>query len=895
MLEISRFFDKILKNPLKLKFFFAFSFIFFAIVIVTISFIVNYTYESKYMSEDMHNKASSTIQNKVKEFKHYINMHRFSMEAISNNGIFKNYLKTPTTKNNVIDLFETIIGSDQNVMQIRYIDENGAENIRIDRSQKEYLYKVIHDKDLQNKKDRYYFKEISKLKENSPMWISDIDLNIENGKIQQPHVPTVRFGKPVYSGNEFKGIIILNIFMKDILNSLTKSDMFLISLMDKDGEFLIGKDEIDNSIVDYSWSKFLLKKVNIENYAPEYINQILNTYEFRSELFHSRKISSEVGLSQELILVLKIKKAKIDEIKENTLHKILDTLGIVLLISGPIGLLLAYIPSVLATKVYRSSQKLDEKTMVFDEYLDAMNVNNIISKSNLKGKITYVNNNFCEVSGYTREEVLGKPHSILRDPTQSKETFKILWLTIQSGKTWKGILRNKKKDGSLYDVDIAIMPIKNTNNEIIEYLAIRHDITELAKQRKNLLAVATKDPLTDVGNRYKLNLDLEDHLINNVAVIDIDNFAQINDFFGHKIGDEVIIKFSKLLLENLTDEFQLYRLHSDKFAILNYTLDSTRFVNFISNLNTNMIESIIKTDLESFDIVTTSGISSCNKEIIISTAEIANKHAKKINKKILTYSTELNIEKEFEKNITWTQKVKKALTEDRIIMHYQPLYNNHTNKIEKYEALVRLEDEDGTIISPFYFLDIAKSSAQYIDITKVVIEKSFEKFKNVDIEFSINLTIEDILDSELCEYLEEMIYKYDIADKLVLELVESEGIEQFDIIQKFIKRVKNLGCKIAIDDFGTGYSNFEYLVKLEADYIKIDGSMIKNINTDPNMREIVETIIDFAKKMNYKTIGEFVATKELLDTVQELEINYAQGYYIGAPDENLQEENNIIR
>lgn len=890
MSNLSINFNSFIQNPLKLRLFFAFTFIFFAMIIATISFAVNYTYENKYVANEVHKKAISLINDKTQYLKYHFDIQKSRLNSISENSIFQDYLEDKQNKTNITSLFEQIIASDRNIMQIRYIDKNGLENIRIDRNGKDYSYKIIKENALQNKKDRYYFKEVAQLKEHSGVWISDIDLNIENGKIQKPYVPTVRLAIPVYHNTQFDGIIILNIFMEDILKTITNSSMFIISLVDSEGDFLVAKSEVDGKLVDLSWSKYHLTKLDTQHFAPKHIAQILNSYEFDSEMYHAKKISNTVGIPQDIRIILKMKNETIEKLKEESIHKILDTLGIILLISGPIGLLLAYIPSFLATKVYNSSKKLEEKTLLFDEYLEAMNINNIISKSDLKGRITYVNENFCKVSGYSEQELIGQPHSLLRDPSEAKETFKILWLTIQSGKTWKGILRNIKKDGGFYDIDIAIMPIFNSNKKIIEYLAIRHDITELIEQRKNLISIATKDPLTNTGNRYKLILDIKEHIVNNIAVIDIDKFSSINDFYGHEIGDEVIAKFSQLLLENITDEFEVYRLHSDKFAILNYTLDTNRFTNFITHLNTKMIESIISTEVEEFDIVTTSGISSCDNELILSTAEIANKHAKKIGKKVLLYSKELNIEKEFEQNIIWTHKVKKALSEDRIILHYQPLLNNHTQKIEKYEALVRLVDEDNSIISPFFFLDIAKSSGQYIDITKVVIEKSFKKFQHEDIEFSINLTVEDILDDELCSYLEEMIQRYNIASKLVLELVESEGIEQFGVVQKFIKRLKSYGCKIAIDDFGTGYSNFEYLVKLEADYIKIDGSMIKNINNDENMKEIVKTIIDFSKKMNYKTIGEFVATEEIMQTVKELDIDYSQGYYIGKPDENLQKE-----
>ena len=887
MSKLSSLFNSFLKSPILLKLFFALLFVLFAIMIATISFAVHYNYENNYIKKDIHHKAISFIETKTNILKHQIDKNKQYLYSLKNNAILQSYIKTGENKATTVALFEQIISADKDIMQIRYIDESGMEIIRLERNEQNEKYRIVNETALQNKKDRYYFQETSKLNESSPIWLSDIDLNIENGKVIKPYIPTLRLAKPLFEKNKFKGIIIINIFMKDILNQLAQSDIFMISLMDKNGDFLIGKYELEGKLFDFAWSKYVLNKVNIDDFLTQYANQILKSLYYETEYLHSKKINQDLGLAQELILVAKIKEGKIEELRKNTIHKILDTLGIVLLISGPLGLLLAYIPALLSTKVLASSKKLDEKTIIFDEYLEAMNINNIISKSDPKGKITYVNKNFCDVTGYTKEEIIGEPHSILRDPDEPKETFKILWLTIQAKKVWKGILRNRKKDGGYYDVDIAIMPIINQENEIIEYLAIRHEITELMEQRKNLISIATKDPLCEVGNRYKLNFDLQKQIVNNLAVIDIDKFSEINDFYGHKLGDEIIIKFSKLLLENITDEFELYRLHSDKFAIHNYTLSSDRFTNFIVHLNTKMIESIIETDIKSFDIVTTAGVSSCDQDIILLTAEMVNKYAKKINKKVLSYSPELKIEQVFSNNIKWTEKVKKALHEGRIITHYQPIYNNTTNEIEKYETLVRLRDEDGTIISPFYFLDIAKSSGQYIDITKVVIQKSFEKFKDLDIEFSINLTVEDILDEELPLYLEEMLAQYNIAHKLVLELVESEGIEEFDTIQKFIKKMKNLGCKIAIDDFGTGYSNFEYLVKLQTDYIKIDGSMIKNINDDENMKEIVKTIIDFSKKMNYKTIAEFVFSEEVYKSVKELDIDYSQGYYIGAPQDSL--------
>jgi len=171
-----------------------------------------------------------------------------------------------------------------------------------------------------------------------------------------------------------------------------------------------------------------------------------------------------------------------------------------------------------------------------------------------------------------------------------------------------------------------------------------------------------------------------------------------------------------------------------------------------------------------------------------------------------------------------------------------------------------------------------------------MIKKSFDTFKDTDLEFSVNLTIEDILNKDIKLYIFAMLKEYNIGKRVVFEIVESESIVNFQEVIEFIQKSKSYGCKIAIDDFGTGYSNFEYLLKLKADFIKIDGSMIKNIDTDLDAQTVVSTIVDFAKKMKIKTIAEFVENESIYNTVKALGIDYSQGYYFSEPKRELQEE-----
>ncbi|MCD6173060.1 MAG: EAL domain-containing protein, partial [Sulfurimonas sp.] len=227
--------------------------------------------------------------------------------------------------------------------------------------------------------------------------------------------------------------------------------------------------------------------------------------------------------------------------------------------------------------------------------------------------------------------------------------------------------------------------------------------------------------------------------------------------------------------------------------------------------------------------------------------------------------------------------IKDAIDSKNIISYFQPLYNNKTKKIEKYESLIRLVDASNKVISPFFFLDASKKANYYNQITRIVVYNSFETLKIIDEDISINLSFLDIEDDETREFIYNILQESTQCHRVVIELLEDETAKDFNLIQEFIKQVKLKGVKIAIDDFGAGYSNFERLVDFHPDILKIDGSLIKDIATNHYNRNIVETIQAFAKKENIKTIAEFVHNKEVFDIVNEIGIDYTQGYYISEP------------
>lgn len=230
--------------------------------------------------------------------------------------------------------------------------------------------------------------------------------------------------------------------------------------------------------------------------------------------------------------------------------------------------------------------------------------------------------------------------------------------------------------------------------------------------------------------------------------------------------------------------------------------------------------------------------------------------------------------------------VKIALDNYKIISYFQPIINNKTQAIDKYKSLVRLIDQDGKVLTPYQFLNISKKGSYYRKITQRVLENSFKMLHAITTKLSVNLSTIDIEEEETRENIYRLLDQYqEDNDRLVFEILEDENIKNFENIISFVQNVKSRGVQIAIDDFGAGYSNFERLLKFEPDILKIDGSIVRNIVSDQYSRNLVETIVTFAKKQNIQTIAEFVETKEIFDYLRDLGVDYSQGYYFGKPEE----------
>ncbi len=396
----------------------------------------------------------------------------------------------------------------------------------------------------------------------------------------------------------------------------------------------------------------------------------------------------------------------------------------------------------------------------------------------------------------------------------------------------------------------------------------------------------TYDQLTDLYNRKALENKLDIIDKPTILLINIDGFKNINDIYGNQVGDDLLIKTANLIKSELSfiDKLDIFRLGGDEFGVLFENIDDKEILEIANSLE----KVISKHNFIFKDLKLNISVSIVSNNIypILENADLTLKLLKQDHtKRVMRYTDDLNLKKSVEENMKTVDIIKNAIKDDRIIPYFQPIVNLKTLKIEKYEALVRLKLDDGTILPPYKFLETSKKSSQYYEITEIMFNKVIQTAKEYpQYRFSLNISMIDILNDKLIAIL------YDCFDKnlatvsrIDIELLESEFLEDTKKIQKFIKKVNSYGSKILIDDFGTGYSNFSYFSELDIDLVKIDGSIVSEIVDDKKKLHILKTIHQFTNGMKMTNVAEYVESREIALILQEVGVEYAQGYYFSQP------------
>jgi len=523
---------------------------------------------------------------------------------------------------------------------------------------------------------------------------------------------------------------------------------------------------------------------------------------------------------------------------------------------------------------------------LLNEHKKAIDASAIVSKTDLHGVITYVNEKFCEISGYSVKELVGKMHNIISHPDTPRAIFKELWSVILKGNVWQGVIKNKSKTGEVYYVNSTICPIFDLNNEIIEFIGIRYDVTDIYRQNL-IIKNQNTDLITQLGNATKLLSDIHKFKKRTLILIKINELLDIQQAYGFSIYNDALLVIANKLQSNLYEGSSIYRWNDDIFAILiSNQSDVEKIKDYCNAIQLRLEKRFVEIQENEFFITMNIGIAiNCQCENVVNDAQKALRNSIEKNQPISFYSDEIDTQQQLINSINWSKKIKNALTYDDIKIFGQNIFDTHGD-VYSTEILMRYFDKNTKeYISPFFFLKYAEKAQLYTKLSMRIIEQSFQYFSNTSKRFSVNLTMNDIKDKTMSNWIVSAINQYNVGNYLTIELVESTDYElESGYLLNFLKKIKSLGCKVAIDDFGSGYSNFEYLMRMPIDIMKIDGTLIKNIHKDQKSLEIVKTLIQFCKAMDLKVVVEYVENIETLELLKSLNVNYFQGYYFHKPE-----------
>jgi EAL domain-containing protein (putative c-di-GMP-specific phosphodiesterase class I)/CheY-like chemotaxis protein len=405
--------------------------------------------------------------------------------------------------------------------------------------------------------------------------------------------------------------------------------------------------------------------------------------------------------------------------------------------------------------------------------------------------------------------------------------------------------------------------------------------------RKYILSTANRN--TGFPNRAAFREEAGEYEAPILYLIKIDNLETIARFYGESKAVELQRRFADTLMEipvlRRLQRSRIYHFSSGYFGVLaDWSMPREAALDVAEEMYRDFQRKQDAWEELQYESDFTIGVS-VDAEDLLGQAELAVNEAVKSRVNIVYAPDIAEAAYELiETNMVWLRKIRNALARDAFIPLFQPIVNTTTGEVYKYEALVRMIDEDGSYASPGDFLVVAKNSKYYAKITQLVIQKAIDAFQNRREGVAINLSVLDIDNDETREFIFAALEENpDVARRLTIEIVEEEGLVHYDRVKGFIKKAKQFGATIAIDDFGSGYSNFVRIVDLDIDFIKIDGSLIRNVDTDPVIRNLVQGIKSFAAFSGIAVVAEFVENAGIMECMRSAGIEYSQGYYIGRP------------
>ncbi len=556
----------------------------------------------------------------------------------------------------------------------------------------------------------------------------------------------------------------------------------------------------------------------------------------------------------------------------------------IIVISG-ISLTLASFYVLLKVKDLQYRSKLLLQVFSSSKVQDCHEEDGAFAKFDKNFNITYVSKEFINILGI--EE--GNLRDLLKNFSLEEPMITKMELAVKDNHTFNDILELNIVNQTLF-IDTFVYKVANQKITKAEYMIRCNDITSYIMTEAELKNQLFLDQYTHLPTRLQLVDDLKQPIkhkgthAQTLLYIQIDSYEEINEFFGIDTGHKLLKDIALWLQENVpTKNTKVYKFDHNNFAMhTSSRINLADLETYLRHLNSKISNENFLIRETSHDISLTIGVAR-GKSNLLKHAYLALKEAQRTNKSYKIFNKNNIQEEKYLQNIETNKNIKQALADDRIVPFFQPILNIKTNEIEKFESLMRIQNKDNTYQRPAEFLELSKQSKLYPELTKAMITGSLKRLEFLQQPITINISIDDITNSRVSSFILRKLQRHPFAHLITFEILETNEILNYTKVANFIKKIKTFNCSVAIDDFGSGYSNFEQVLKLDIDYIKIDGSLIKNIDTNKENEIVTKTIITFAKELGVKTIAEFVSSEAIFDKVKLLGIDYAQGYYIGKP------------
>lgn len=517
--------------------------------------------------------------------------------------------------------------------------------------------------------------------------------------------------------------------------------------------------------------------------------------------------------------------------------------------------------------------------------------------------ICFLNRTWETLLGYSVEDSIGRPIEDFTSPEDAHQfaTFKEKITAAVNEQKFSTEIELCLRDANQQQIWTQLKISRSTRSEQFSTLTVCLDnITERRKSQEQLKYLAMHDSLTGLHNRHyfestleKLSADaVRNKRLHGLVYLDLDHFKVINDTFGHQKGDEVLREMSSLLSRRIRKPDIVCRLGGDEFAFLLRNVSAQEAKDFARDIQKIIGEFSFQLQEQRINLGCSIGVtlidgSAHSAEEHFMRADIALYVAKGRGRNLIhLYDAQDNESDELRMRINISQKIRKAISEDRMVLYFQPIYDVNKDKISYYESLIRLREPNGNIVGPAEFIPALEAAGEMHLLDRWIIKLATRTLKEHPElnHIAINLSAQAFKDETLVPTILESLKVTGVnPNRITFELTESASLFNLNITQRVIAELHKLGCSFSVDDFGSGFSSFAYLKDLPADYIKLDGSFIQNLHQDTIDQALVKAMIQVIQALGKKAVAEYVENQEILDILKSMGIDFVQGYHIGHP------------